>query len=162
MFGHFFVTCSANINQSETDVKKQLVLAMLKVTCAIIIKENKILITQRGRESDHALKWEFPGGKVKKGETNRAAIKREIFEELQLKIEIVKVLLPVIHHYSEFSIELNPFLCTIKSGKMVLNEHTDYKWITLDKLLNFDLTEADKKLIQRAETSQFLKEYIGK
>ena len=58
---------------------------MTEVTCAIIIKAERVLITQRSENMPHPLKWEFPGGKVKAGESPGYCIKREIFEELGLK-----------------------------------------------------------------------------
>ena len=59
---------------------------MIEVSCAIIIKDSKILAVQRGPESSHPWKWEFPGGKIHPGETAAECVIREIEEELQLRI----------------------------------------------------------------------------
>ncbi len=56
--------------------------AMIEVTCAIVMEGNKVLVTQRSEHMPHPLKWEFPGGKLKEGETPERCIKREIREEL--------------------------------------------------------------------------------
>ena len=61
---------------------------MLKVTCAIIVKRGKILVVQNGSDSDHPLKWEFPGGKINKNETVEECISREIREELEIEIKV--------------------------------------------------------------------------
>ncbi|MBK6285706.1 MAG: NUDIX domain-containing protein [Draconibacterium sp.] len=61
---------------------------MIKVTCAIIIKNGRILVTQRKANSSHPLNWEFPGGKLNSGETLEYCIIREIKEELDIEIEI--------------------------------------------------------------------------
>ena len=61
---------------------------MLKVTCAIIIHQNKILVAQRNPNSDHPLMWEFPGGKLNPRETIRECVIREIKEELDIEIEV--------------------------------------------------------------------------
>ncbi len=58
---------------------------MLKVSCAIIINKNKILVTQHGEKSEHPFLWEFPGGKINTGETPEECIKREIKEELSVE-----------------------------------------------------------------------------
>lgn len=48
----------------------------LKVTCAVIFIDNKILAVQRGDQMSLPLKWEFPGGKLEENETEEACIKR--------------------------------------------------------------------------------------
>lgn len=135
---------------------------MIKVTCACIIKDGKILITQRGPESDHPFLWEFPGGKIKAGETAEECIKREIWEELELEIEIVQHMISVQQKYAIKEIELIPFLCSTHSVKLKLNEHLDYKWIEWKDLVEVSFSEADEKLIQQVTNQKILKEYLGK
>jgi mutator protein MutT len=60
----------------------------LQVVAAVIERGGKILIAQRKREGKHPLKWEFPGGKVERGETARAALARELREELGVDARI--------------------------------------------------------------------------
>ena len=62
---------------------------MKQVTAAIIIKDNKVLIAQRAPDDKLANKWEFPGGKIKPGETPQECLKREIREELDVDIEVL-------------------------------------------------------------------------
>lgn len=134
---------------------------MIKVTCACIIKDGRILVTQRGPESDHPFLWEFPGGKVKQGETNEECIIREIQEELELKIEIIQPMVPVQHNYKIKEIELIPFLSSTSSEKLRLNEHVDFKWVKLNELYELPFSEADEKLIQQSTNHTILKEYLG-
>lgn len=135
---------------------------MIKVTCACIIKNERILVTQRGPDSDHPFLWEFPGGKIKTGETAEECIKREIREELELEIEIVKSMLPVQHNYGIRQIDLIPFLCSANSEKLKLNEHLDFKWIEWTELVEIPFSAADEKLIRNIQNRQILKEYLGK
>lgn len=58
--------------------------APITVVAAVLEREGRILIAQRKRGSRHALKWEFPGGKVEQGEYPRAALERELREELDI------------------------------------------------------------------------------
>jgi len=135
---------------------------MLKVTCAIIIQQNNILITQRVAGSDHPLKWEFPGGKLMLSETVEECVIREIWEELEIEIEIMEPMVSVNHDYGFRQIELIPFLSIIKSGEIKLNEHHDFKWVTFENLEKIDFAAADQTLIQHSGNQEILKKYLRK
>lgn len=131
---------------------------MLQVTCAIIQKEDKILICQRSEKMKLPLKWEFPGGKIEEGESKKECLKREIKEELNVDIDVLKELKTVKHHYSDFSICLYPFLCQIESGILKASEHAQIKWVTKDELRPYDWAEADIPIVAEIETNLFKKE----
>ncbi len=134
---------------------------MLKVTCAIILRQNKILVAQRSANTDHPLKWEYPGGKINKDETAEECIIREIREEIEVEIEIQEKMAEVFQDYGFKQIELIPFLCTIKSGKITLNEHNDFNWFKLSHLKNIDLAEADRKILINPKNKMTLEKYLG-
>lgn len=134
---------------------------MLKVTCAIIICDNRILVTQNGSESDHPFQWEFPGGKIKENESAEDCILREIREELEVKIKILKGLTAIVFDYGFKKIELIPFLCSIGKGEIKLTEHNDFDWLELKELETVDFSAADLKLIQLKKNKDVLKEYFG-
>ncbi|HQV78127.1 MAG TPA: NUDIX domain-containing protein [Chitinophagales bacterium] len=69
----------------------------IDVYCALIIKDDRILITQRSEKMKLPLKWEFPGGKLENNEKAETAIIREIKEELLMNIEVLKPLKPTEH-----------------------------------------------------------------
>ena len=135
---------------------------MIQVTCALIILEDKILITQNGENSDHAYQWEFPGGKIKKDESPQECIIREIWEELELKIELKKTLKSVEHVYPKKQILLIPFICEIESGTIKLNHHIAFEWIKLSDLEDVDFSEADKRMLEIAENRSQLEKYTRK
>ncbi len=117
---------------------------MIDVSCAIIRNEDSlILVVQRGPETDHPLKWEFPGGKVDKGEIPEESVIREVTEELDMDIVIVGTMSPVEYDYGHKQIKLIPFVCDTLQDKPVLNEHNDWKWVSYKELLFIDLAEAD-------------------
>lgn len=120
----------------------------LYVTSAIIENEDTVLVVQRSSTMSLPLKWEFPGGKIENGETEEECIIREIKEELNLEIEVSKRLCHSIFHYPNFSIELIPFLAKQIGGQIMLNEHSDYKYIEKDELLNLDWAEADISIVK--------------
>lgn len=134
---------------------------MLKVTCALIIKKHKLLLTQNSINSDHPFQWEFPGGKVKINESFEDCVKREIKEELDVDIQIVRELKPIQFDYGIKKIELIPFLCSIKNGEIRLKVHKDFQWITFKKLATVDFSGADLALLEVDKNRNILKEYIG-
>ena len=83
---------------------------MINVTCAIIVFNGKILVTQRSEKMILPLKWEFPGGKLEENENDIDCVKREIKEELNIEIEVLKQLSNSIYDYGTFKINLIPFL----------------------------------------------------
>jgi 8-oxo-dGTP diphosphatase len=117
---------------------------MIDVTCAVIRNEdNEVLIVQRGENTDHPFKWEFPGGKVNKGESEDDCIIREIREELSMEIVICGKLPEVNHDYGHKKIRLIPFICDTLDDIPFLSEHVAYKWLDPEKLTDIDFSEAD-------------------
>lgn len=123
---------------------------MIDVTCAIIRnEENEVLVVQRSEQSDHPFKWEFPGGKINKDETDEDCIIREIREELFMDIVICGKLQPVDHDYGHKRIRLIPFICDTLDELPVLTEHIDFRWCTPEELESVDLSEADIRVRSR-------------
>lgn len=120
----------------------------INVTCAIIIKENKILVAQRSVTMKLPLKWEFPGGKLEKNESEIECIKREIKEEINIDIEVIKKLSPTIYDYGTFKINLIPFIVKYTFGEIKLTEHKDYKLLDKTELQNLDWAEADLPIVE--------------
>ena len=121
----------------------------MKVTCAIIIVDQRILCVQRSSQMSQPLRWELPGGKVEAGESLEDSLIREIHEELNLNIEIIEELKSNVHKYSnELTIKLIPFICRIKSGTLVLKEHSQAIWLKKRQLLQLDWADADIPIVQ--------------
>jgi len=120
---------------------------MIEVSCAIIIKDSKILAVQRGPESSHPWKWEFPGGKTHPEETAAQCIIREIEEELRLRIEVLEQLEYIEFDYGDKQIRLIPFVCRITSGYLILTEHVAKYWFDFDQWQTIDWSGADYELI---------------
>lgn len=126
---------------------------MIYVSCAIIEQKEKILICQRSSRMKLPLKWEFPGGKIEKGESKEACLIREIKEELGIDITINNELETVYYEYDDFSIRLYPFVATLVSGAPKALEHAQWRWVSSDELLNYDWAAADLPIV---------KEYLSK
>ncbi|CBK79242.1 8-oxo-dGTP diphosphatase MutT [Coprococcus catus] len=120
----------------------------IRVVAAIIIEKEKVFATQRGY-GEFKDGWEFPGGKIELGEIPEAAIVREIKEELDTEIEVVKLLDTVEYDYPQFHLSMDCFICKIKSGDLVLKEHEAAKWLTKENLDSVDWLPADLSLIEK-------------
>ena len=121
---------------------------MINVTCAIILFDNQILVTQRSEKMKLPLKWEFPGGKLEENESEKDCIKREIKEELNIEIEVLKGLSNSIYDYGTYKINLIPFISNYVSGEIVLSEHKDYKLLDKSELSYLDWAEADLPIVE--------------
>ena len=111
-------------------------------------RQEKVFATQRGY-GEFKDGWEFPGGKIELGEIPEAAIVREIKEELDTEIEVVKLLDTVEYDYPQFHLSMDCFICKIKSGDLVLKEHEAAKWLTKENLDSVDWLPADLSLIEK-------------
>ena len=125
----------------------------IPVVCALIIRDDRVLIAQRPAGKHLALKWEFPGGKVEPGEEAAAALVREILEELGCEIEIVEALASARHRYERGEIELIPFVCKLAAGSREPHphEHVAVEWVRMADLISYDLAEADLPVVRLLE-----------
>lgn len=101
----------------------------IRVSAAIIINEDKLLIAQRGY-GDYKGYWEFPGGKREAGETGEAAAIREIKEELNLDIKIDDFLITIDYDYPTFHLTMDCYLASADVTEMHINEHQAISWIS--------------------------------
>ena len=120
----------------------------VRVSCALIIEEGGVLVTQRSRQMPHPMKWEFPGGKVKEGETPEVCIRREIREELSIEVSVGEQLPTVKHNYGSKTLELIPFICQHLEGVIELAEHHSFRWVPYEKLEKLDWLEADVEVVR--------------
>lgn len=114
------------------------------VVAALIKKDNNVLIARRSTGDENVLgKWEFPGGKVEPNETEGHAIEREIKEEFELDIKAIKYITNNVCEYSTKTVDLRLYECEYISGEFKLHDHSEYKWVNINELLNYDLAPAD-------------------
>ena len=123
-------------------------LKISRVVAAIIIKNERVFATQRGY-GDFKGGWEFPGGKIDAGETPEEALIREIKEELDTEVEVIELLDTVEYDYPNFHLSMDCFICSIKSGDLVLKEHEAAQWLTRETLDGVNWLPADLGLIDK-------------
>ena len=120
----------------------------IEVVAAIIHDdEGHIFATQRGY-GEMKDGWEFPGGKMEPGESPEEALKREIWEELETKIVVERLVQTVEWDYPAFHLTMHCFWCHIESGSLKLKEHEAAKWLTKDQLDCVDWLPADRIVVE--------------
>ncbi len=134
---------------------------VISVVGAVIInKKGEVLCAQRGEKSDLSFSWEFPGGKVKKGESCEDALIREIKEELNCTIKEHQKITFTTFKYSTIEIELSTFWCTLldENNSPECLEHHTIRWCLKDELLELNWAPADlptvEHVVQRLEELQ--------
>ncbi len=120
----------------------------INVVAAIIRQDDKILIAQRFDDAHQGGKWEFPGGKVEKGESLEVALIREIKEELGISIRVVKLTDEITHTYPDRIINLHFYESEILEGVPSAIECADIKWVKVKDLNLFEFPPADLELIK--------------
>lgn len=122
---------------------------MIKVVAALIENDNKLLIAKRSTGDPNVLgKWEFPGGKVEENENEFQAIEREIKEEFELEIRAKKFLINNICKYPTKTVDLRLYSCDYISGSFNLHDHSEYKWVSKEDIMDYDLAPADIPLAE--------------
>ncbi|MBI2149821.1 MAG: (deoxy)nucleoside triphosphate pyrophosphohydrolase [Acidobacteria bacterium] len=122
---------------------------IVTVVAAIIRQNGRILITRRFDHVHLPGLWEFPGGKVERGEVLKVALKREILEELGVEIRVEDEFFTVEHDYPEKSVQLHFFNCTIRRGELRPIDVADMRWVEPAELVQFEFPAADAELIAR-------------
>jgi 8-oxo-dGTP diphosphatase len=120
----------------------------LQVACAIIESGGLVLATQRSSAMSLPLKWEFPGGKIREGESAEHCLQRELQEELGITAAVVEALQPSTHRYGSFTVTLHPFRCAAPSGPITLHEHAALAWVAPEDLPSLDWAAADLPVIE--------------
>ncbi len=120
----------------------------INVAAGILIKNKKILLTSRPDTKSFAGFWEFPGGKVKKGELLVNALKREILEELSIILNDNKVIFFSSYKIKRknIKIHLNFFLCYEWFGRIETNENQKYVWISLKEIDKYKILKSNRKV----------------
>ena len=122
----------------------------IKVVAEVIKRNNKIFVTQRGY-GEFKDGWEFPGGKVEKGETKEEALIREIKEEMDTVIKVDSYLDTIEYYYQDFHLSMDCFVCSIVEGHLVLKEHEDSKWIKKEEIDTLNWLPADLVIIDKVK-----------
>ena len=110
-------------------------------------QQGQILIDRRRPTGVLGGFWEFPGGKIETGETSEECIKREIWEELGIVIEVGKHLITIAHTYAHLNVTLIVHHCQYIDGVPQPIECDEIRWVNLEELDKFNFPEANFQII---------------
>ena len=137
-----------NLQESLPTKAKTVPVPHYDIGAGVIWKGKKILVAQRKPEGLLGGLWEFPGGKREKKESLKHCVAREIREELQVNVKVVRLLKTVRHAYSHFRITLHAFECEYVSGRPKAIGCSSWKWVTLDEMDDYPFPRANQKILE--------------
>jgi len=117
---------------------------VIRVVAAVIERDGRYLITQRRATGVLPLLWEFCGGKVEPGESDPAALRREILERLGVAVKVGNLLSFVRHPYERYEVELYLYECTLLEDNLQKLGVADWRWVRSDEFRQYTFTPADE------------------
>ncbi|MDP6742624.1 MAG: NUDIX domain-containing protein [Candidatus Thalassarchaeaceae archaeon] len=114
-------------------------------------EKNRLLAARRGPEEYMSGYWEFPGGKVEKGEEHDAALEREYLEEFGWQIKPLRVCEEYSHAWPEMVVHLTFFLCEVDTElpPAVMTSHDEFRWLSEDQLMDVEWLPPDVEFVNR-------------
>ncbi|MET3767461.1 8-oxo-dGTP diphosphatase [Marisediminicola sp. UYEF4] len=114
----------------------------LEVVGAVIVRDGSVLCAQRGTGLLAGM-WEFPGGKVENGESPRAALAREILEELNCHVSVGDEVTSTTHEYEFAVVSLTTYYCELTEGVPEVSEHEALAWLLPGEFQSVEWAPAD-------------------
>jgi len=129
----------------------------INMACGIILHENTVYIQQRLPDDVWGSLWEFPGGRLKTGETPEQAACREVFEETEFSVSRLRPLATVVHHYTKYRVTLHGFTCRLQNAGTapVLHAAVQYRWTPLSGLSDFPFPAGHRQLLSRLNSEMW-------
>ncbi len=121
----------------------------VEVAVAVIERRGRVLVTRRAADAHLPLVWEFPGGKIERGESPEAAARREAREETGLDVTPIAPLGIVEHDYGERTVRLYFFRCAAPSGRARAPREAEARWVRRADLARFQMPEANRAIVER-------------
>jgi A/G-specific adenine glycosylase len=122
-------------------------LPLRQAVAAIIRESDNLLISRRPENGLLGGLWGFPGGYKEQGESNQAALRRVVKEQLGLEIEVKQRLPTLAHAYTHFRVDLQPFTCKVLTSD--LREREDVRWVKAHELGDVPMGKLDRMLANR-------------
>lgn len=124
----------------------------LLVAAAVAIRDGKVLLTRRKKGVHLADLWEFPGGKVERGESPEAAVVRECREEIGVEMRVLDILDVTFHRYASKDVLLLFYECELVRGEIRHLEVAEHAWVLPSELGRYPLPPADVNVVRKLQT----------
>ena len=129
---------------------------MTRVVMGLLFNQSgRILIAKRNPSKRYGGLWEFPGGKIERGETIEQALVREIMEELDAPVMVERVYPGYLFEYKNLRAEFIPVSGSIVPREITLLEHDDCRFIELSEIDDYDISPYDRGAITLLNSSRF-------
>ena len=116
----------------------------IRVVAALVERGGRYLITQRRENAVLPLLWDFPGGRVEAGESDEAALEREVAERLGVAVEVGQLISFVNHPYERYAVDLYLYECKLLTGHLVCRAVKAYAWVTSKEMEAYTFTPVDE------------------
>jgi 8-oxo-dGTP diphosphatase len=116
----------------------------IRVVAALVARDGRYLITQRREAAVLPLLWDFPGGRVERGESDESALAREVAERLGARVEVGQLISFVNHPYEKYAVDLYLYECTLLSDELHCHAVKEYAWVTSTEMESYSFTPVDE------------------
>lgn len=116
----------------------------IRVVAALVEREGRYLITQRRETAVLPLLWDFPGGRVEEGESDEAALVREVKERLGADVEVGQLISFVNHPYEKYAVDLFLYECKLLGEHLSCVAVKAYAWVTSKEMESYAFTPVDE------------------
>jgi 8-oxo-dGTP diphosphatase len=120
------------------------------VTAALLLRDGRVLLALRKAGKHMGRKWEFPGGKIRSGESPEQCLARELAEELDIEARIGELVGTARYRSGEVNLEIFLYRAEYLSGTFTLRDHEELAWAAPAELESYDLAESDRELARQA------------
>lgn len=121
----------------------------IPVVAGLIRRGDEILVGQRPENNTLAGLWEFPGGKIELGEGPEEALARELYEELDINVEVGPLKLSCTHNYGDVGIIILFYEVNYWKGEPKAKHHMQIEWVSPQELKKRTIPDANKKILDR-------------
>jgi 8-oxo-dGTP diphosphatase len=116
----------------------------IRVVAALVERDGRYLITRRRETAVLPLLWDFPGGRVEEGESDEAALAREVGERLGANVEVGQLISFVNHPYEKYAVDLYLYECALLSDELHCRAVKEYAWVTSTEMESYSVTPVDE------------------
>lgn len=122
---------------------------MIRVTAGVVQRGNTILIARKKQGKHLEGLWEFPGGKIRQGESPQACLERELMEELGIKVRVTAHFMDSAYEYPEKHIQLEVYKALYLEGEINLTDHDRVEWVPVGELGRYVFAPADQPVVKK-------------